>query len=331
MRVQLIRNRLRPLLLAAVLASSGCLVLPIPTPEDKVLAGTPVSQEQLAFVSTGIERGVTTRADVVAHLGAPSLIWEDARVFVYQWDMRQGMLFVVIGYGGGVGDIPRHHWVLVQFDEQDRVVRSEYVTRTWSGPRGEFLRKWAGVPTPPTPAKSIVLVHIRCTVDNAPDYSHGNATGCSRLVGIGDAGFESGGLLRAMRNRFVSTQAQDEDWAYFERPPGTYYVAVAGPDSGPAWVDVTQGPPERMFHYRIDVPEQAGVVYVGTLELTGTVTGKMTFGVPHVEPRNADALPVVDERDGAVAVAAEHFADKPFETALMTPWQTGQPLVLRGR
>jgi len=215
-------------------------------------------------------------------------------------------------------------------DDQDRVVRSEHVAQTWSGPRGEFLRKWAGVPEPARPEKSIVLLHIHCTVDNAPDYSHGRAAGCSRHVGIGDAGFDSGGELKPIRNPFVAAQADDEEWAYFEREPGTYYLAVAGPYSGTSWVNVALLPPAaQVFRYRLDVPERAGVVYVGTLALTGTVTGTR-FGAPVVEARNADELPVADERDLASAVAAERFARKGrFAVALMTPWQAGNPLVLR--
>jgi len=102
---------------------TSCVVLPIPTTESKVLAGKPVREEQLSFLKPNI----TTKQDVIERLGNPNVIWEDVRVFAYNWDMRQGILFWAVGayYSGGMGteDIPKHYALLIQFDEQDRVQR----------------------------------------------------------------------------------------------------------------------------------------------------------------------------------------------------------------
>jgi hypothetical protein len=57
--------------------------------ESKVLAGKPVTEEQLFFLKLQI----TTMQEVIEHLGNPNIIWENVRVFVYSWDMRQGILF----------------------------------------------------------------------------------------------------------------------------------------------------------------------------------------------------------------------------------------------
>lgn len=126
----------------AALALAGCIALPISTNEDKVLAGKPVTEEQLAFLAPQ----VTTKREVIDRLGSPSVIWEDARVFAYNWEMRQGILFWAVGgYGGGaVGaeDIPKRYALLILFDAQDRVERFERAVRPASVSYGKFIERW---------------------------------------------------------------------------------------------------------------------------------------------------------------------------------------------
>ena len=67
------------LLLCVWLWLPDCVMVPVPTGEDKVLAGKPVEEAQLAFLTPR----ATTKQEVLKHLGNPIVIWEDARVFVY--------------------------------------------------------------------------------------------------------------------------------------------------------------------------------------------------------------------------------------------------------
>jgi outer membrane protein assembly factor BamE (lipoprotein component of BamABCDE complex) len=126
----------------AVLALAGCVVLPVATRENKVLGGKPVSEKQLAFLAPE----VTTKREVLERLGSPNVIWEDARVFAYKWEMRQGILFWVIsGYttgAAGAEDIPKRYVLLVQFDGQDRVERFERAVRPGSMSYGKFIEGW---------------------------------------------------------------------------------------------------------------------------------------------------------------------------------------------
>lgn len=121
---------------------SGCIVIPIPTEERTVLAGNPVTEEQLAFLA----RGVTSKREVMARLGSPDVIWEDARLFAYNWEMRQGILVWAVGayYSGAAGlmDIPKRYMLLIQFDDQDRVLRFERAVWPAQKSYGEFLREW---------------------------------------------------------------------------------------------------------------------------------------------------------------------------------------------
>jgi outer membrane protein assembly factor BamE (lipoprotein component of BamABCDE complex) len=129
------------LLLCAMILQTGCVMLPIPTTE-RMLAGIEVTQEQLAFLVPK----VTTKEEVIEHLGSPNVIWEDAQVFSYDWVVRQGVLVWMVGsYGaatGGIEDIPKRYSFLIQFDEHGRVQRFEKVVRPALKPYGDFLKEW---------------------------------------------------------------------------------------------------------------------------------------------------------------------------------------------
>ncbi len=79
-KIKMMNPRLFLFLLSLlVLALASCVMLPVPTRESKVLAGKPVTDEQLSF----LKQQVTTTQEVVERLGNPNIIWEDGRVFVY--------------------------------------------------------------------------------------------------------------------------------------------------------------------------------------------------------------------------------------------------------
>jgi hypothetical protein len=125
-----------------MLLQISCVKVPIPTKENKVLTGIPVTKEQQSFLVPML----TTREEVIARLGNPNIIWEDARVFVYNWDMRQGILLWAIGgYGAGaagLSDIEKHYLLLIQFDEQGKVQRFDRTTRPLMQSHSIFLEEW---------------------------------------------------------------------------------------------------------------------------------------------------------------------------------------------
>jgi hypothetical protein len=133
-----------PLLFCALISQTGCILLPIPTQERKVLAGNPVTEEQLVFLAPD----VTTKSEVITRLGSPDVIWEEARLFVYNWEMRQAILIWAVGggYSGAAGawDVPKYYMLLIQFDDQDRVERFERAVRPPYKSYGDFLKEWSG-------------------------------------------------------------------------------------------------------------------------------------------------------------------------------------------
>jgi len=140
------------LLLCVLLLLNSCLIMPIPTTEGKVLAGKAVSEEQLSFLRPNI----TTKRDVIERLGNPNVIWEDVRIFVYNWDMRQGILFWAVGgYGSGaagITDIPKRYVLLIEFNEHDRIQRFERTVRPLSRSFTDFLKEWAKNSSPQSPS-----------------------------------------------------------------------------------------------------------------------------------------------------------------------------------
>ncbi len=136
------RSLIVAILLFAVLALTGCIILPIPTSESKLLAGKQVTEDQFSFLIPN----VTTKDEVIQELGNPNVIWEDARIFSYNWEKRQGILFWAVGgYGGGAGgmtDIPKRYHLLIQFDEQDRVQHFERSVRALTQSYADFLKEW---------------------------------------------------------------------------------------------------------------------------------------------------------------------------------------------
>jgi hypothetical protein len=131
-----------PLLLCTLISQTGCILLPLPSQERKVLAGTPVTEKQLAFLAPN----VTTKSEVIARLSSPDVIWEEARLFAYNWVVQQGTLvwavFGVYSSAAGTADIPKRHMLLIQFDDQDRVLRFERAVRPLHKSYGDFLKDW---------------------------------------------------------------------------------------------------------------------------------------------------------------------------------------------
>jgi len=141
-------------LLVVLLCTAGLLhgcLLPIPTKEEVVLAGTPVQDEQLAFLVAD----ATTKKQVIDQLGNPDMIWEEANLFAYNWEMRKGVLIWAIAgqfsMGGGVANIGKQYALLLQFDDQDRLTRFEKVVRPTSKSYGDFLKGWIQT-SPESPA-----------------------------------------------------------------------------------------------------------------------------------------------------------------------------------
>ena len=313
-------------------------MLPVPTQENKVLAGTPVNDEQLSF----LEAKITTKEEVIERFGNPNIIWEDARVFVYAWDMRQGILFWAAGayYTGGAGmkDIPKRYQLIVRFDEQGRVVDCARTTRPLLQSYADFLTEWLKNSVARFPAerrnvhieeKAIVLLNVQCTVDNQPYESFIKWTfSTSPVFFFGLGSFETVGEPRAVKHRFLSEESRRAGWTYFMLSPGIYYLAVLGP--------YTRSRSEKDYQeaprWRIDIPENVKAVYVGTLQFAGKSDGELLFGDKIIVPAGTDEPTIRDDRLPASDLISKHFPDagEP-KTILLERWHPGEPVRIRSQ
>lgn len=101
------------------LFSSACIV--IPTPEHRIQGRVPCDSEKTTFMV----RDTTSKEEVLLNLGEPDLVLNHERIFVYRWEMVAAY-FAVGGYGAGAaGPIQRTNFLIIEFDDRDKVSRHE--------------------------------------------------------------------------------------------------------------------------------------------------------------------------------------------------------------
>ncbi len=96
-------KQLLPMSAALILvAITGCMVFPFPASGKKILSGTQIQHDDLAFVRIGD----TTREQIESRIGLPWTNYADLRVSVYCWEMVKGhwVWMLWLGYVGGGGD-----------------------------------------------------------------------------------------------------------------------------------------------------------------------------------------------------------------------------------
>lgn len=267
-----------------VLATTGCLVVPIPKGEDKVLRGVRIQEEEIAR----IQIGVSTQEDVRQQLGDPHVIWEDQRLWAYDWDVRKMEILWLIaaaapggaaGATGGSIDVGRHYVLLVQFDERAVVQRLGKTLRGGRERYGDHLVEWWSATGSSTTRASLTPLQRESTalvlLQIAPESQgedvaramHHWLWGQRELLGVaGLAGavgtFETGGIPRRQKWQKVRTPGADSGWYTVRLPPGVNYLGLAPASTLSASAD-TAWP----LTVRLEIPEETPLVYAGTLHL----------------------------------------------------------------
>lgn len=113
------RNCIFRLLVIKVFALiiSGCIVLPIPTPEHGGSGVLPDDEETLNNI---LKVEQTSRADIILQWGSPSETFENERFLVYEWLRVRGyLLWFIGGQSGGIGGAPSwgaKHYLCLEFN-----------------------------------------------------------------------------------------------------------------------------------------------------------------------------------------------------------------------
>ncbi len=340
------------LALAALLAVSGCIPIPIQKHDDKVLGGNEVPATKVI----GLQAGASTQQDVLAQLGQPEALWEDQRTFVYCWEMRKArVIFVPFGMDMNY-DEERCYVLLAQFDEQDRLQRVDKTVRNGGESLGDHLLAWreAQPSAPPSisaaaesrPQTATVLLQVQAEYEGRDvreslgiwRYRRGMPFGHHGLnLRVGT--FKTGGQPLLTSPTKLPGKAGDAGWYRIKVPRGVNYLTISptvsdralllGPEyplRAHGW-DRYRGP-----CYRLDVPNDAPIVYAGTLRVP-CVVEKARFvdelwKTPAITSVLTDAVQVVDASSEAESLAGmlDPKAAKPA-TSLLRAHQG--PFVIR--
>jgi hypothetical protein len=126
-----------------ILTVTGCLILPIPTPEH---GGTGVLPESDDVLNKILKPGQTSRADVMLQWGTPSETFKDERFIAYDWERIVGYILWVVGYiNGGIGgteELKDPHYICLEFDAEGYLKQFrlfEINLSTWSDPHERML------------------------------------------------------------------------------------------------------------------------------------------------------------------------------------------------
>lgn len=249
-----VRARLLACLLPCLL-TAACVAVPVPvTPE--IVEGRPYADAQLEF----IQPGATTRSDVSAALGEPTIWLPDQRVMVYglRRTASPGLL-VFLPWNVGYVEREEREAVFVATDARGAVarrgrapidVRETWLTAAleWAKTQGLDVRAPGDRFTEETPAPDESVIHVY----RPRDYQHylplvppaeGLLFGASKFVDV------------RLDGRLVA-QLQRGTYASIHALPGAHEIAV-NPDTD----DVGNASLHRTASIRVD-PARGGSAFV---------------------------------------------------------------------
>lgn len=116
----------------AMLASSGCVIVPVPLPGIK--SGRGVDETTTQQISVG-----TPMDEVILRFGEPDSVSVDGRIFAYRFSRTWGAVLWAIGGAGAAqgGAVPVEYGeaIVVEFDDTARVALAERRAGNWMDPR----------------------------------------------------------------------------------------------------------------------------------------------------------------------------------------------------
>lgn len=169
-----------------------------------------------------------------------------------------------------------------------------------------------------------VLLNVQCVVDG----KQREAFAAIPLVRLSLATFETFGEFSPIGLSGLTNASTREGWVCLRLAPGSHYLRVFGPASGPQYPQ-PQGLP-RVSIWRVVVPEGDAPLYIGSLLLAGRTVTRNFLGFKTVEPLDFRFADMRDDSTAAEVVAAREFPDAgAVQTQLLQPWNPGDPMIFR--
>jgi hypothetical protein len=174
--------------------------------------------------------------------------------------------------------------------------------------------------------KAIVLLRVQCTIESQQPYEAFSYSPMDDNISFGLGSFETGGEPeRLALLRFLSPESRKNGWTYFVLPHGIHYLAVYPPRRTDVFTY------ERIIRnaprWRIDIPQDAKLVYVGTLSFTGE-SDWLLFGGRILRSIRIDGTSVTNDEQLAHKLLTEEFPGFGEAQTVLLRLQQG-PTILR--
>ncbi len=121
-----------------------------------------------------------------------------------------------------------------------------------------------------------------------------------------------------LHNKYLSDETKQQGWIYVLLPPGVHYLAVQPPrrtDYGTYSERFTSAP-----RWKIEIPQNAPLLYAGTLDLRAGVIRKFLFGNKAIVAFDGVRSKVLNEEALAIEIAEKHLPQLGIpRTVLMDP------------
>ena len=118
--------RLPLLLLFFAFFFSACIIAP--TPQHYVGGRFDIDYATI----DSVKPGATSKGDVLLKLGEPDLVVKNEKVLGYRWQKAQAYLFAGGPGGGGGGPIKTTYLLLMEFDENNVLLRAELKSKLFT-------------------------------------------------------------------------------------------------------------------------------------------------------------------------------------------------------
>lgn len=153
--------------------------------------------------------------------------------------------------------------------------------------------------------KAIVLLRVVCTVENQKSYEPFSHSLAEDNISFGLGSFETGGEPKRLAAlRFLSPESRKDGWTYFVIPHGIHYLAVY-PPRRTDFLTYERGL-KQAPRWRMDIPPNARLVYVGTLRIGGE-SSPLLFGGRIMNSIRTDDMSVTNDEEQARELLIEAF------------------------
>lgn len=143
-------------LVAALISSTGCVMVPIPTREHTPM-DTVTRQNVSANDTDWIQPGMTCMADILLKLGEPDQLSHNGRKLAYRWQKIRGYVVFGVPGGGGVEAWLKDYYLVIECDADGVVLNKQASNRSFTKASPQELFAGGGVTTGPVTDERISI------------------------------------------------------------------------------------------------------------------------------------------------------------------------------